>query len=80
MPTLTVKNLPKIGKKGENQEKEEKSGRLFYFAPPDRVDYTAFQLILPMHFHLMRSSVNSSIPRVFHRQLHCVFIEVDFEK
>ena len=44
---LTVKNLPKIwkrreqiGKKrvkeGKNWEKEEKSGRFFHFAPPDR--------------------------------------------
>ena len=26
----------KSGQKGQNQEKEEKSGRLFHFAPPDR--------------------------------------------
>ena len=45
--SLTAKNLPKIGKKreeikkkrekeGQNLEKEEKSGRFFQFAPPDR--------------------------------------------
>ena len=47
MPSLTAKNLPKIGKKkekigkkrgkiGKNRGKEEKSGRFFHFAPPDR--------------------------------------------
>ena len=47
VPPLTAKNLPKIGKKRENirekmgkegkhWEKEEKSGRFFLFAPPDR--------------------------------------------
>ena len=37
---LTAKNLPKLGKKREKirkkREKEEKSGRNFHFAPPDR--------------------------------------------
>ena len=37
--SLTVKSLPKRGRKSgerENLEKEEKLGRLFHFAPPDR--------------------------------------------
>ena len=42
--------------------------------------YRNFQLILPMHFHFIRYFVNSSICRVSHRLLYCVFIEVDFEK
>ena len=42
--------------------------------------YQTFQLILLMLFHFMRSFVNSIIPRVFHRSVYCVFIEVDFEK
>ena len=34
---LTVKNFSKNQEKeGENQEKEEKLGRFFHFAPPDR--------------------------------------------
>ena len=33
-----------------------------------------------MGFHVMRYFVNSIIPRVSHRPLCCVFIEVDFEK
>ena len=41
--------------------------------------YQNFQLILLMHFHFMRYSVNSIISRVSHRLLYCVFIEVDFE-
>ena len=43
MSPFTAKNLPKIGKRGRksgkeeaNQAKEEKSGRFFHFAPPDR--------------------------------------------
>ena len=42
--------------------------------------YRKFQLILPMRFHFMRYFVNNIIFRVPHRQLFCVFIEVDFEK
>ena len=42
--------------------------------------YQKFQLILSMRFHFMRYFVNSIISRVSHRLLHCVFIEVDFEK
>ena len=39
-----------------------------------------FQLVLPMRFHFMRYFVNSTIFRVSHRLLYCVFIEVAFEK
>ena len=39
-----------------------------------------FQPILPMRFHFKRYSVSSSIFRVSHRLLYCVFTEVDFEK
>ena len=42
--------------------------------------YKTFQLILPVYSHLMRSFVNSIIPKVSHRPLCCVFTEVDFEK
>ena len=42
--------------------------------------YQKFQLILPIRFHFMRSFINSTIPRVSHRPLYCVFIEIDFEK
>ena len=42
--------------------------------------YQNFQLILPMRFHFMRYFMYSIIPRVSHRLLYCVFIEVNFEK
>ena len=42
--------------------------------------YRNFQLILPKRFHFMSDFVNIIISRVSHRQLYCVFIEVDFEK
>ena len=42
--------------------------------------YQTCQLILPMHFHFISFFVNSIIPRVSHRPLCCVFIDVDFEK
>ena len=35
MPPL-VENQEKMEKEGNIREKEEKSGRLFHFAPPDR--------------------------------------------
>ena len=40
--------------------------------------YRNFQLILPMRFHFIMYFVNSSIFKVSHRLLYCVFIEVDF--
>ena len=42
--------------------------------------YQNFQLIMSMRFHFMRYYVDSTISRVSHRLLYCVFIEVNFEK
>ena len=42
--------------------------------------YWNFQLIPPMRFHFMRYFVNTIISSVSHRLLHCVLIEVNFEK
>ena len=56
---------------------------IYLFVPNSKENYEinqyqTFQLILPMRFHFMRYFVISIIPRVSHRPLCCVFIEVDF--
>ena len=42
--------------------------------------YQKFRPIQPMHFHFIWFLMNSIIPRVSHRPLYYVFIEVDFKK
>ena len=42
--------------------------------------YQKFQPIRSMRFHFIWFLVNSIIPRVSHRPLYFVFIEVDFKK
>ena len=84
---------PKIGKESKNREgekggkerKKRDKNNIYLFLSYSIEDFKLnqnqnFQLILSMRIHFMRYFVNSIIFRVSHRLLHCVFIEVDFEK
>ena len=79
-----IYNFKKKKKKKKKKHQKTLDKYSIYLFVPNSIEnyeinqYQTFQLILPMRFHLMRSFVNSIIPRVSHRPLCCVFIEVDF--
>ena len=63
---MTAKNLPKIWKKREKIRKkwekigkEEKSGRFFHFAPPDRAGYAADYI---MCLYLQLAGLKQALP------------------